>query len=159
MVLGGEESRGVVMGEGDATLTDFDPFGGSALADPYPQFAHFVEHQPVFWSAELGYWVVSRYADARRVLREHETFSAANALAPITPPCPAAARARSPTVASDRSRRSPTSTRRPTPAPAASPRWRSAPPRRRDGAVRARASCVASSTSTAATGTPRSWAR
>ena len=81
------------MGEGDATLTDFDPFGGSALADPYPQFAHFVEHQPVFWSPELGYWVVSRYADARRVLREHETFSAANALAPITPPCPAAARA------------------------------------------------------------------
>ena len=93
MVLGGEESRGVVMGDGDATLTDFDPFGGSALADPYPQFAHFVEHQPVFWSPELGYWVVARYADARRVLREHETFSAANALAPITPPCPAAARA------------------------------------------------------------------
>jgi cytochrome P450 len=81
------------MSEADTVLTDFDPFGGSVLADPYPQFAHFVEHQPVCWSAELGYWVVSRYADARRVLREYETFSAANALAPITPPCPAAARA------------------------------------------------------------------
>ena len=74
-------------------MTDFDPFGGSALADPYPQFAHFVEQQPVFWSAELDYWVVSRYADARRVLREYDTFSAANALAPVTPPCPAAAQA------------------------------------------------------------------
>ncbi len=81
------------MAEVDAGLTDFDPFGGATLADPYPQFAHFVDQQPVFWSAELGYWVVSRYADARRVLREHETFSAANALAPVTPPCPAAARA------------------------------------------------------------------
>ena len=67
------------MAEVDAGLTDFDPFGGATLADPYPQFAHFVDQQPVFWSAELGYWVVSRYADARRVLREHETFSAANA--------------------------------------------------------------------------------
>ena len=38
---------------------EFDPFGGPTLADPYPQFAHFVEHRPVFWSDELGYWVVS----------------------------------------------------------------------------------------------------
>src|SRR3954467_7622030 len=63
---------------------DFDPFGGATLADPYPQFAYFVDQQPVLWSAELGYWVVSRYADARRVPREHETFSAANTLAPVT---------------------------------------------------------------------------
>ena len=119
------------MGEVDAALTDFDPFGGSALADPYPQFAHFVEHQPVFWSAELGYWVVSRYADARRVLREHETFSAANALGADHATVPRRGTSRSPTVASGRSRRSPTSTRRPTPAPAASPRWPSAPSGRR----------------------------
>ncbi len=71
----------------------FDPFGGEALADPYPQFAHLVEHRPVVWSDELGYWVVSRHADARRVLRDHESFSAANALAPISPVCPAAGRA------------------------------------------------------------------
>ena len=75
-----------------ATIS-FDPFSGQTLTDPYPEFASFVEHRPVFWSDELAYWVVSRYADARRVLRDHETFSAANALAPITPPCPAAGRA------------------------------------------------------------------
>jgi cytochrome P450 len=75
------------------TTVAFDPLGAAALADPYPEFAQFVERRPVFWSDELQYWVVSRYADVRRVLREHETFSAANALAPITPPCPAAGRA------------------------------------------------------------------
>ena len=71
----------------------FDPFGGPFLDDPYPQFAGFVDSQPVFWSDDLGYWVVSRYGDARRVLRDYETFSAVNALAPITPPCQAAGQA------------------------------------------------------------------
>jgi cytochrome P450 len=75
------------------TGASFDPFSGPTLADPYPRFAELVERRPVFWSDELQYWVVSRHADVRRVLRDHESFSAANALAPITPPCPAAARA------------------------------------------------------------------
>jgi cytochrome P450 len=74
-------------------MMTFDPFSGPALADPYPGFAELRERAPVFWSDELAYWVVSRHADARRVLREHETFSASNALAPLTPPCPAAGRA------------------------------------------------------------------
>jgi cytochrome P450 len=74
-------------------MISFDPFGGAALADPYPELSRLRERQPVFWSEELAYWVVSRYADARRVLRDHETFSAANTLAPITAPCPAAAQA------------------------------------------------------------------
>jgi len=73
--------------------TDFDPFGGSFLADPYPQFAEHLKSRPVFYSSELNYWVVSRYEDCRRVLREHQTFSASNALAPITPPCPMALQA------------------------------------------------------------------
>ena len=75
------------------TIIDFDPFTAAALADPYPDFARFVERQPVFRSDELGLWVVSRYADVKQVLRRHEVFSAANALAPITPPCPAAGHA------------------------------------------------------------------
>jgi cytochrome P450 len=75
------------------TPTTFDPFGEAFLADPYPEFAGFVESRPVFWSDELSYWVVSRYRDARRVLREYETFSAVNALAALTPPCPAAGQA------------------------------------------------------------------
>ncbi len=72
---------------------DFYPFGGPFLADPYPQFAQFVADRPVFWHEGLGYWVISRHGDCREVLRDHERFSASNTLAPVVPPCPAAARA------------------------------------------------------------------
>ncbi len=75
------------------TTTTFDPFGSEILADPYPEFARFVAAAPVFRSDELGYWVVSRYADCRRVLRDYRTFSASNSLAPITPPCARAGQA------------------------------------------------------------------
>ena len=69
------------------STTAFDPFGETFLADPYPEFARLRAAAPVFWSPELQYWVVSRYADCKRVLREYTTFSAANSLAPVTPPC------------------------------------------------------------------------
>ncbi len=72
--------------------TTYDPFAPASLADPYPEFATFVRSRPVFHEPGLGYWVVSRYDDCRRVLREHETFSAANTLSPLTPPCAAAGR-------------------------------------------------------------------
>ena len=39
--------------------TTFDPMADPFLEDPYPQFRRFVESQPVFWSAELGYWGAS----------------------------------------------------------------------------------------------------
>ncbi len=37
------------------------------LRDPYPFFQHLRENDPVHWS-ELGFWVVTRYEDCRRVL-------------------------------------------------------------------------------------------
>jgi len=69
------------------STTTFDPFGETFLADPYPEFARLRAAAPVFWSPALQYWVVSRYVDCKRVLREYTTFSAANSLAPVTPPC------------------------------------------------------------------------
>lgn len=75
-------------------MTDvFDPFGDSFLADPYPHFADFRANRPVVWAEELGYWLISRHADCREVLRDHHRFSASNTLAPVMAPCPAAARA------------------------------------------------------------------
>jgi cytochrome P450 len=71
-------------------LLDFDPFGPPFVDDPYPQFTDHVRRHPVFFAPDLGYWVVSRYDDCRRVLRDHAAFSAGNALAPVTAPCPAA---------------------------------------------------------------------
>src|SRR5690349_15554722 len=71
-------------------LVDFDPFGPRFVEDPYPQFGEHVSQHPVFYADAIGYWVVSRHEDCRRVLRDYSTFSASNALAPVTAPCPAA---------------------------------------------------------------------
>ncbi|HET7487370.1 MAG TPA: cytochrome P450 [Acidimicrobiales bacterium] len=70
----------------------FDPFGADYLADPYPQLAEAREAAPAFYSPALDHWVVTRYDDIRNIFLAPAVFSAANALAPFTPPCPAAAR-------------------------------------------------------------------
>ena len=43
------------------------------------------EQEPVFWSPQLGYWVVTRYADIKAIFRDNITFSPAIALEKITP--------------------------------------------------------------------------
>jgi len=69
----------------------FDPFGAAFLADPFPAFAHYRHLAPVFYSAALDYWIISRYADVRNALRDTTRYSASNALSPINTPSPAAA--------------------------------------------------------------------
>ncbi len=75
------------------TTAGYDPFAPASLEDPYIEFARFVRSRPVFYEPSLGYWVVSRYDDCKRILREHETFSASNTLAPVLPPCAQAVQA------------------------------------------------------------------
>jgi cytochrome P450 len=69
----------------------FDPFSAGYLADPYPTFADARAAAPAFHSADLDYWVVTRYADVRHVLRTTAEFSAINALEPLSKLCPHAA--------------------------------------------------------------------
>ena len=66
----------------------FDPFRDPYLADPYVFFADARAACPVFYSPELDYWIVTRYADVLRVFQTPKLFSAANALASIRPLCP-----------------------------------------------------------------------
>ena len=77
-------------------------------------------------------------------LREFATFSASNALAPVTIAVSGCSDRRWPTAGSARSRRSPMSTRRRTRAPAASPKLRS----RRGGSPRWKTSCAGSCATT-----------
>jgi cytochrome P450 len=72
---------------------EFDPFSAAYVADPYPFLADARRAAPAFFSPELDHWVVTRYDDIREILVTPSRFSAANALAPFTPPCPAAAAA------------------------------------------------------------------
>ena len=53
------------------STTAFDPFGETFLADPYPEFARLARPRRCSGRRCCSYWVVSRYADCKRVLREH----------------------------------------------------------------------------------------
>lgn len=72
----------------------FQPFSAEYLADPYPFFRRARAEEPVFYSPELGYWVVARFDDIVAVFRDPETFSPALARHPVSPLCPAAAAVR-----------------------------------------------------------------
>lgn len=57
----------------------FRPFD---LTDPFPFYRLARQEAPVFYSEELGYWVVTRYEDIRKVFNDWETFSAENTATP-----------------------------------------------------------------------------
>jgi cytochrome P450 len=68
----------------------FNPFSLEYLADPYPILNDAREAAPAFYSADLDHWVVTRYSDVRQILRTAASFSAVNALEPLTKLCPRA---------------------------------------------------------------------
>src|SRR5450830_1400835 len=63
----------------------FDPFSDGYQQDP-PEYLRWArEQEPVFFSPQLGYWVVTRYHDIKAVFRDNLTFSPSIALEKITP--------------------------------------------------------------------------
>jgi hypothetical protein len=63
----------------------FDPFSAEYLANPYAFFAQARDTAPAFYSQTLGYWVMTRYADIKAALKDHELFSSYNSTDPFTP--------------------------------------------------------------------------
>jgi cytochrome P450 len=55
---------------------EFNPFLPEFRADPYPLYHQLRSADPVHWSAFLGFWVLTRYADCVTVLRDAARFSA-----------------------------------------------------------------------------------
>lgn len=64
---------------------EFNPFEYPYLDNPYEFMARARAEEPVFYSPELDYYVVTRYEDIRSVFRDTEKFSATIALEPLTP--------------------------------------------------------------------------
>ncbi len=64
---------------------EFDPFGDGYQQDPPSYVAWSRESEPVFYSPQLGYWVVTRYDDIKTIFRDNITFSPSVALEKITP--------------------------------------------------------------------------
>ena len=48
----------------------FDARNAAVIADPYPALARLRETDPVHWDARLGGWLLTRYDDIRRSLRD-----------------------------------------------------------------------------------------
>ncbi|MFH9968553.1 cytochrome P450 [Streptomyces mirabilis] len=53
----------------------YDPLDEATLADPYPQLADLRAQTPVAWHEGMECWLITRYEDCMRVLRDHETFA------------------------------------------------------------------------------------
>ena len=68
-----------------ARAAAFDPFGGAYQLDPAASLRWSRDEEPVFYSPEIGYWVVTRYDDVKAVFRDNILFSPSIALEKITP--------------------------------------------------------------------------
>jgi cytochrome P450 len=80
------------VGQGCPVHEDFDPLSPEYLADPFAVLAALpLRETPVFYAPSIGYHVVTRYADVEEVFRDHRTYSAAVAQAPLAPLVPEAA--------------------------------------------------------------------
>lgn len=61
----------------------FDLMGGIVAERPYPSFTPIRSERPVFFDPRMNAWVVTTFADAVAVLRDHERFSSANLIANV----------------------------------------------------------------------------
>ena len=57
---------------------EFEEGGSFVEDDPFVYHAGFAESAPFWTEADGGAWVVTRFADARRILQDPGTFSSVN---------------------------------------------------------------------------------
>jgi cytochrome P450 len=71
---------------GCPVTNDVDWLQQDFLVDPYPKLAQLRAASPVFFDEELGYYIVTRYADIEQCLIDRTTFLAQGASSPVWPP-------------------------------------------------------------------------
>lgn len=71
-----------------ARAAAFNPFEAAYMQAPGDYLRWAREQEPVFWSPQLGYWIVTRYEDVKSVFRDNILFSPSVALEKITPATP-----------------------------------------------------------------------
>ncbi|PIB31210.1 cytochrome P450 [Maribacter sp. 4G9] len=65
----------------------FEPFD---LTNPFPFYEKCRKESPIFYSEELGYYVVTRYEDIKNIFKDWKTFTSQNAQSPFKPIAPKA---------------------------------------------------------------------
>ncbi len=58
----------------------YDPFDPATQRDPFPIYRRLRDEDPVHFVADRGFWVLSRFEDVFRAVRDPETFSSAQGL-------------------------------------------------------------------------------
>lgn len=53
----------------------FNPFRPNYIENPYPILDRLRASEPVHWSADLGAWIVTSYAECLRILQDDDAFS------------------------------------------------------------------------------------
>jgi hypothetical protein len=66
---------------------DYDPLDPTVVADPYPALQRLRQEGPVFYLPSLDHYIVTRFDDIEAILKDRETWSAANASSPLIPVC------------------------------------------------------------------------
>lgn len=66
---------------------EFKPFD---LTDPFSFYKQSREEEPIFYSEELGYWVVTRFQDIKDIFFNWQAFASENAQQPLKPILPKA---------------------------------------------------------------------
>ncbi|HEX5752115.1 MAG TPA: cytochrome P450 [Archangium sp.] len=61
-------------------MIDYDPLSAQQLENPYAVYAAARAHQPVFFSARTGMWIVTRYEDISTVLKDPVRFSSVSSI-------------------------------------------------------------------------------
>ena len=69
-----------------ASAAAFNPFEEAYAIDPAKVLKWSRDREPVFYSPEINYWVVTRYEDIKAVFRDNILYSPAVVLEPMTPP-------------------------------------------------------------------------
>jgi cytochrome P450 len=76
--VGGPAASRVRLTSWRAALPDsgmeFDPLGDEVVADPYPLYRWFRDHQPLARNEALGVWFLFRFADVLQVLHDGRRF-------------------------------------------------------------------------------------
>jgi cytochrome P450/ferredoxin-NADP reductase len=70
---------------------EFNPFSEEYQQNPAALLQWARDAEPVFYSPEMGYWVVTRYDDVKAIFRDNILYSPSIALEKITPPIAQAA--------------------------------------------------------------------
>ena len=62
-----------------------DLFDVDYLTNPFPFLEQARNEEPIFYNADIDYWIVTRYEDIKAIFKNHKVFTAENTITPVVP--------------------------------------------------------------------------